>query len=161
MTTDALVDTSAMLGQLVAECASERVLLISDQSSLTRQVLAHGGQSLTGADSQVERLPDARLELAIVDGEANLSADSATTLVSRLRDVHAERVVVIAAADEGTTLSRQALIGLGFHRRGISADPGSRRRRWYEFDMAHYKVTPDWLNARHWANPELWDKYRW
>jgi hypothetical protein len=29
------------------------------------------------------------------------------------------------------------------------------------FDMGCYKATPDWLNARHWANPQLWDKHRW
>ena len=31
----------------------------------------------------------------------------------------------------------------------------------YLFDIHDYKETPDWLNARHWANPEMWDKYRW
>ena len=29
------------------------------------------------------------------------------------------------------------------------------------FDVGCYKSTPDWLNARHWANPQLWDKHRW
>ena len=28
-------------------------------------------------------------------------------------------------------------------------------------DLYDYKQTPDWLNAKHWANPELWDKFRW
>ncbi|MDD3447840.1 MAG: DUF6231 family protein [Gammaproteobacteria bacterium] len=31
----------------------------------------------------------------------------------------------------------------------------------YGFDIATYKVTPDWLNSRYWANPELWDRYWW
>jgi len=30
-----------------------------------------------------------------------------------------------------------------------------------KYDIATYKKTPDWLNANNWANPELWDKYRW
>lgn len=29
------------------------------------------------------------------------------------------------------------------------------------FDIRQYKNPPDWLNARHWAHPELWNKYRW
>ncbi|HQS02009.1 MAG: hypothetical protein B7Y58_02165 [Halothiobacillus sp. 35-54-62] len=29
------------------------------------------------------------------------------------------------------------------------------------FDVGSYKAPPDWLNARHWANPQLWDKHRW
>ncbi|WP_290652932.1 DUF6231 family protein [Aquisalimonas sp.] len=31
----------------------------------------------------------------------------------------------------------------------------------YGFDVGTYKTTPDWLNPRYWANPELWGKYRW
>ena len=31
----------------------------------------------------------------------------------------------------------------------------------YQFDIIDYKTTPDWLNSRHWANPEMWDKARW
>ncbi|WP_404840873.1 DUF6231 family protein [Alkalilimnicola ehrlichii] len=27
--------------------------------------------------------------------------------------------------------------------------------------MATYKTTPDWLNSRNWAHPELFDKFRW
>ena len=26
--------------------------------------------------------------------------------------------------------------------------------RWYEYRLSHYKQSPDWLNARFWANPE-------
>lgn len=34
--------------------------------------------------------------------------------------------------------------------------------RWFlVFDLGCYKAIPDWLNARHWANPQLWDKHRW
>jgi hypothetical protein len=39
---------------------------------------------------------------------------------------------------------------------------GEAHRQWaLVFDVGSYKATPDWLNARHWANPQLWDKYRW
>ncbi|MGD8939893.1 MAG: DUF6231 family protein [Gammaproteobacteria bacterium] len=31
----------------------------------------------------------------------------------------------------------------------------------YAFDIASYKTTPDWLNNKYWANPELWDKHWW
>ncbi|MFO7808749.1 DUF6231 family protein [Guyparkeria sp.] len=48
----------------------------------------------------------------------------------------------------------QQLVSLGFTRQ--AADEPI-----YLFDIETYKRTPDWLNARHWANPELWGKYRW
>lgn len=33
--------------------------------------------------------------------------------------------------------------------------------RLFEYNILNYKQTPDWLNARNWANPEMWGKYRW
>ena len=29
------------------------------------------------------------------------------------------------------------------------------------FNILDYKQVPDWLNAKYWANPENWNKYRW
>lgn len=31
----------------------------------------------------------------------------------------------------------------------------------YKYSIDSYKRTPDWLNADNWANPALWNKYRW
>ncbi|MCP4230831.1 MAG: hypothetical protein GY771_11905 [bacterium] len=31
----------------------------------------------------------------------------------------------------------------------------------YKYDIATYKKVPEWLNVSRWANPELWNKYRW
>lgn len=29
------------------------------------------------------------------------------------------------------------------------------------FSLKTYKKTPNWLNSRFWANPQLWNKFRW
>ena len=29
------------------------------------------------------------------------------------------------------------------------------------FSLKTYKKTPDWLSSRNWANPGLWDRFRW
>lgn len=49
---------------------------------------------------------------------------------------------------------------LGFR---VEDKPLSGLSEWrcYAFNIRDYKPTPDWLNPRAWANPELWDKYRW
>ncbi len=31
----------------------------------------------------------------------------------------------------------------------------------WQFNLYDYKPQPDWLNAKYWANPENFDKYRW
>ncbi len=52
------------------------------------------------------------------------------------------------------------MIGHGFSRvsEWKRQDPQSEL---YRFDIADYKTTPDWLNSRYWAHPELFDKHRW
>mgnify|MGYP000721608246 CR=1 FL=1 len=144
------------------ESAGEGTSLVVTDASSVRRAVGDRGVTLFApdvAESHLDGLP--RAALAVVDGASAFpSAAGAVQLVGRLRDLHADRVLVIASRDHGGHLGRQELVGLGFQRWASSLDPDGRRR-WYEFDIAHYKVTPDWLNARHWANPELWDKYRW
>jgi len=31
----------------------------------------------------------------------------------------------------------------------------------FTYDLHDYKQVPDWLNARFWANPEMFGKYWW
>ena len=31
----------------------------------------------------------------------------------------------------------------------------------FSYDLQDYKQVPDWLNAKYWANPELFGKYWW
>jgi hypothetical protein len=140
---------------------SNGALVITDDDAMAS--LATGTDMLVlsarQADERRDHLP--QVDLALVDAEAGFADEaSAVQLISRLRDVQAVQVLVIGPRQSPTLMGRQQLIGLGF-RRWATTGEGDERRRWYEFSLADYKVTPDWLNARHWANPELWDRYRW
>ena len=154
-------DTLQLLSTTLEAVGHGNAVLITDSAGL-REPLARTGVTLLATEDAESRLDDLpRTALAIVDGAARFPSEPvAVQLVGRLRDLHADRVLVIAAHRHTGHLDRHALIGLGFQRWASSQDPAGRRR-WYEFDMAHYKTTPDWLNPRNWANPELWDKYRW
>ncbi len=151
------------LAQCLNQTEAHPSLLVTDQSALaavarSAQTLCLSGPEALAAQRQAA-LP--RAATAIVDGDADFDqSDLILPLISQLRDVLAGRVLVIAPRDKPSVLSRSALISLGFHRAETSLDEGAKRP-WYVFEMAYYKVTPDWLNARHWANPELWDKFRW
>ena len=46
-------------------------------------------------------------------------------------------------------------------RSGVIRAANSEANRLFGYDVGTYKTTPDWLNADHWANPELWNKHRW
>jgi len=104
-------------------------------------------------------------------------------LIARAANEDDTVIELIVEMDEWTTaispffaalrdrLNRPLIVHLGEgHRIGGSVDQqmvslGFTRYRAdepiYLFDIETYKRTPDWLNARHWANPELWGKFRW
>lgn len=108
------------------------------------------------APRRLPRLP--RFDLAVgASVLETLEKEVASMLLARLRDVHAQRVLLfVERATLAGRWSADELVALGFHRFGEHGDVAL-----YEFDIAQYKLTPDWLNAEHWAHPELFDKFRW
>lgn len=83
----------------------------------------------------------------------NQAIHSLTHGVTRLRDLLARRVLVLAHADF-TDLLRS----LGFSQIEQLEQHGLIL---WQFNILSYKQVPDWLNSKYWANPENWGKYRW
>ncbi len=51
---------------------------------------------------------------------------------------------------------------LGYGMKLVSRyDIDSKPVHLYKYDITTYKKKPEWLNPTNWANPELWDKFRW
>ena len=95
----------------------------------------------------------ARYDLAIVaDALEYMEKGHARKLLAALRDVHASRLCVAVRTGERWQ-------GLTSHWDPTETDGGPIHL--YKYDIATYKQTPDWLNSRHWANPAMWNKYRW
>lgn len=82
------------------------------------------------------------------------SAEKAQVLV-KLRDLMAKRIVVAAQLDD-----EKLLRSLGFTRLLEHSQQAADFEFW-QFNILTYKQVPDWLNARFWANPENWNKFRW
>lgn len=83
-----------------------------------------------------------------------LSQPEKTQLIVKLRDLWAKRIVICAdMADE------KLLRALGFQQL-LNYQLSEQQALWL-FNILSYKQVPDWLNAKYWANPENWDKYRW
>lgn len=103
-------------------------------------------------------------EIAIViDAPSVLSRVQTRQLLAALRNRGIGAIVaafrVEPARSEGRW-STSEFLGLGFRR--LPATRDIRSHYWlYRYDIHDYKITPDWLNARHWANPGRWDKQRW
>lgn len=86
-------------------------------------------------------------------------------VLARLRDLHAVRLFVVVPVGEEWSGLESAWEMADFLAYGMrllhSYEQDGKPIQMYKFDMADYKRTPDWLNARHWAHPERWDKERW
>lgn len=95
----------------------------------------------------------------------SLERREASALLAHLRDVVARRTMVLTRMgeqwrDNVSHWQRNDFLSYGFHLFGRYTEGGFPVHL-YRFDLYDYKPTPEWLNARHWANPELWGKYRW
>lgn len=91
-------------------------------------------------------------------------SEEAGVVIARLRDVLARRLcVIVRDGDENggeTGWSDAEFTAFGFTLLSRFEEDG-KKARLFGFDIASYKQTPDWLNPRHWAHPELWGKFRW
>jgi hypothetical protein len=84
---------------------------------------------------------------------AKVSAEVLSHGITRLRDLLARRVLILAGLQH-TSLLR----ALGFSQIEQLADAPLII---WQFNILSYKQVPDWLNSKYWANPENWGKYRW
>ncbi|MDG4868168.1 DUF6231 family protein [Guyparkeria sp. 1SP6A2] len=111
--------------------------------------LAAGGMEITEMTQVPERLGES--EVADVVVKARQWAPAIGQLLASLRD-RGNRPIAVHL--EGIENATSRMIALGF--RGTELPEPV-----FKYDILDYKHTPDWLNARNWANPELWGKYRW
>lgn len=106
------------------------------------QLPDYGVQDLVAVGNVLEVLPRR-------DGEV---------LLAGLRDLHARRVLLRLVPT--TAWRHQDVMSFGFTQLARLNHQGAFIR-YYGFDLYTYKTTPDWLNAKYWANPELFGRYRW
>jgi len=132
--------------------------------------------SLAGAVSRIEVVEQKtllrrwsgkdRYDLAVIVGALeHLPKPEALALLSRIRDLQARRMMMVLPMGPSwlgheSEWDPSELLALGMTLYLSSSVAGSPVHV-YEFDIERYKATPDWLNPKHWANPQLYGKYRW
>lgn len=106
--------------------------------------------------SRPDELPATlRVQLAIVRSPLDfMSRQDAEQLLSRLRDVHSEKVLLL---DTNSGWTPNELRALGY----LELERASAKGRCYLFDPDFFNEPREWNNARNWANPENFRKYRW
>ena len=121
----------------------------------------HGTELHVTEESAALDLPGPYDCVLVTDTLEHLPKHEAGILLSRLRDLYARYLLVAVKVGEseggGTTRwSESELLAYGLRRLGRYGPVHV-----YAFDIYDYKLTPDWLNSKYWANPELFDKYWW
>ena len=101
----------------------------------------------------------------VVGAMETLSKIEGLRLLSRLRDILTGQFCVVLPiapehGDDENAWRANELLALGLTL--VNQYPTEQQPlMMFKYDIATYKKTPDWFNAESWANPELWDKYRW
>ena len=95
----------------------------------------------------------------------HIDKTSADHLMARLRDIQTKKLLVVVPIGKqwkghASYWEETDLLALGFILIA-SITVHDKPVHVYAFDIATYKTTPDWLNNKYWANPDLWDKYWW
>jgi hypothetical protein len=147
-----------------AEALTEEYLRAHPQCRLERIDAGEpmSGDALLGALAELAARRG-RFDFAVVRGVLEtLDREAGGALVAALRDRYAKRFCVVVAEprQDGGAWTANDLRALGLAQWAQQPTPDAVLRA-FGYDVATYKETPDWLNARHWAHPELWDKYRW
>ena len=108
-----------------------------------------------------------RYDLVYLYGLEKYEKQTGMHLIASLRDIHAVHFFLIIPYGsqwntEGvrSNWSLKELIACGFHQHRHYGEAG-KQLYMYRFELSDYKTTPDWLNSKYWANPDLFDKYRW
>ena len=96
-----------------------------------------------------------RVDIALVRPLTGDNERAISMVLARLRDVHADRVLL--CADQLPKSATSGLAALGFEPRKSPSVDGLV----YVWDPALADQPREWNNARNWANPENFSKYRW
>ncbi|MBK3867013.1 hypothetical protein GFL09_04800 [Pseudomonas stutzeri] len=134
----------------------------SDQPALTAYAECHSKCQLDRAEAGPlpEKLAMQRYDLALfVDCLEHLTKRAGLELIGSVRNLNASRMAVLVDLDacdwQTTDFYALALqVSARFERDGQTLTL-------FTYDLLQYKQVPDWLNARFWANPEMFGKYWW
>lgn len=101
----------------------------------------------------------------VADSIEHLNKTSAEHLLARLRDIHTKKLLIIVPISKQwknhtSYWEETDLLALGFILKA-KLTVKDKPVHVYAFDITSYKTTPEWLNSKYWANPDLWNRYWW
>ena len=160
----------ADLQELIAAVSPANMLLGGSAEAYRELVTEAAGDcqlkrlDLPALREEIDQLPVFDVIL-LADVLEKLAKPEAEAMIGRLRDLHSRHLFLFIRIgqdwpDIKSQWRRNDLLAHGFslYRRYKNDD---LEYHLYRFELESYKATPEWLNSQYWANPELFDKYRW
>lgn len=154
---ETLIDIDALRQHMPRRLREGRMLVVAADS---QGLALPDAVAVTDPASLLDDPPGERIPLVLLlDVLGQLDMATGRQLLGGLRDRWAEEVLILhRERDDGWDLN--TFLALGF-RREPAAAAGAPGHAVYRTSLYDYKLTPDWLNPRFWANPEMWGKARW
>ncbi len=143
-----------ILDSLGIPAADETLLVVGMQQDVERAAVTCLGRLASADDMSPELRVDTGL---VVEQLEHLDSRAGAHLLSRLRDVHCKRVFLLLRSGN-TGWSRDTLLAMGFTQQRPDAGLGAEL---YLYEPEVFNPPREWNNARDWANPENFRKYRW
>lgn len=149
---------SHILKSLGIPAADETLLVVGMPADVEHAAVTCLGR-LAAAD---EVPPELRTDTGlVVEQLEHLDSRTGAHLLSRLRDVHCKRVFLLlrnGLSNGDTRWSRDNLLAMGFTQQRPDEALGAEL---YLYEPEVFNPPREWNNARDWANPENFRKYRW
>lgn len=152
------------LAALLDRYAPRRLLLVGSETFPALQAFREAHPDTELAIAAPGQLPAAlaaqRFDLAlVVDCLEHIPRRDGLQLLGGIRNLNASRIAVLA------DLQACGWQETDFFSLALQASERFSRDEQvltlFTYDLREYKQVPDWLNARFWANPEMFGKYWW
>jgi hypothetical protein len=133
----------------------QRMLVIGAAGSDGAFAEMHDVIRLDSVGSAGDISEDIRVDVSVVVGQIeHMSKDDGAHLLSCLRDIISQRVLLVLQGDDWAS---DELLALGYQEIKCRSGDG----RYFLFDADQFHQPRKWNNASHWANPKNFGKYRW
>jgi len=144
---------------LIEPFQQQSVLVAGEQASLMCSELPFVQAQFTSRFQQQQLMTLNKVELTIVtDLTETLAKTEAMQWLGVLKNKLSQHVILILDIEKAreNTWQLTDFLGLGFK---LYQQVDGYQIFYYAIES--YQIKKDWLNAKHWANPENFNKYRW
>lgn len=149
------ITSDTLLEKIRETLPDQDILLIADQPSSS--VPEWVATTLSSAEALTTPRPESRRICGLILTPW-VEEDQLDAVIAHLRDFLSLELYVLHTGDSMEQTRRMGALGLHcLQTFEVDEQPWGLNH----FSLKTYKKTPNWLNSRFWANPQLWNKFRW